>query len=255
MLESTYIHCPGIGPKTERALWEAGAFRWEDYLTLTDSLRVARSRRGALASLVEESMSRLQDRDYSWFARTLPSREHWRALPAFQNRTAYLDIETTGGPDGGLVTVIGVYDGQNLRQYIRGVDLNRFPEEIEQYSTLVSFFGTGFDLPVLRRAFGIRFNQIHVDLCFLLKRLGYSGGLKTIEERFGICRSENTRGLSGFDAVRLWWNWRGGSRRALDTLLEYNAEDVVNLKVLLDLAYPMIRERTLGELAAGAALT
>ncbi len=244
MLESTFIHCPGIGPKTERALWEAGAFRWLDYLALSDSLRVARRSRGLLSTLVEESVSRLSAADYAWFARSLPPREHWRAYPLFRQRTAFLDIETTGGPEGGLVTVIGVYDGTSLRQYIRGVDLNLFPVEIQRFSTLVTFFGTGFDLPVLRRAFGIGFPQLHIDLCFILKRLGYSGGLKAVEERFGIRRSERTRGLSGFDAVRLWWRWRSGDRRALDTLLEYNAEDVLNLQQLLHRAYPRMRDLT-----------
>ena len=254
MLESTFIHCPGIGPVTERALWEAGALKWTDYLSLADSIAVARRRRATLAPLVEESVVRLHRSDYAWFAGSLPAREHWRAYPAFRNRVGYLDIETTGGPDGGLVTVIGLYDGSNLRQYVRGVDLNRFPEEIEQYSVLVTFFGTGFDLPVLRRAFGIEFPQIHIDLCFLLKRLGYSGGLKAVEEKFGIRRSPETTGLSGFDAVRLWWSWRSGNRKALDTLLQYNAEDAVNLKRLLESAYPMILTQTLGELA-GAIVT
>ena len=247
MLESTFIHCPGIGPLTERALWEAGARKWTDYLDLAYSLAVARGRRGSLTPLVEESVARLDQRDFAWFAGSLPSREHWRAYPAFQDRVGYLDIETTGGPDGGLVTVIGLYDGENLHQYIRGVDLNRFVEDIQQYSVLVTFFGTGFDLPVLRRAFGVQFPQIHVDLCFVLKRLGYSGGLKSVEEKLGIRRSAETTGLSGFDAVRLWWSWRGGNKRALDTLLQYNAEDVVNMKRLLELAYPRMLAQTLGE--------
>jgi len=177
MLESTFIHCPGIGPKTERALWKAGALHWLDYLSMSDSLRVTRRSQWLLSPLVEESVARLSAADYAWFARTLPPREHWRAYPVFRERTAFLDIETTGGRDGGLVTVIGVYDGTSLRQYIRGVDLNLFPVEIQRFSALVTFFGTGFDLPVLRRAFGMGFPQLHIDLCFLLKRLGYSGGL------------------------------------------------------------------------------
>ena len=45
--------------------------------------------------------------------------------------------------------MVGVYDGRELRQYVRGVNLHRFPEEMELCGLLVTFFGSGFDLPVL----------------------------------------------------------------------------------------------------------
>ena len=247
MLESTFIHCSGIGEKTERALWEAGILDWSIYLA-GGGCSIPRHRKGVLDSYLADSAERLEKRDYRWFARALPLREHWRALPAFHERTAYLDIETTGGPNGGLITVIGIYDGRSLRQYQRGIDLNRFLEDIQEFTTIVTFFGSGFDLPVLSRAFGITFPQIHIDLCFLLKRLGHSGGLKSVEQQLGIRRSEETRGLSGFDAVRLWWQWRSGDRASLEKLLAYNAEDVINLERLLRIAYPLARNRTLGSL-------
>ena len=248
MLESSFIHCSGIGPKTERSLWHVGILDWSTYLLGESQSSILRSRRAALDTLIADSVERLRHYDYRWFARMLPSREQWRAYPAFGDRAAYLDIETTGGPDGGLVTVIGVYDGRNLRQYIRGVDLHQFPAEITQYATLVTYFGSGFDLPVLKREFGMDFPQIHIDLCFLLKRLGYSGGLKSVETQLGLRRSAVTGGLSGFDAVRLWWSWRGGNAKALDILLAYNAEDVINLERLLRIAYPIARTTVLGNL-------
>jgi uncharacterized protein YprB with RNaseH-like and TPR domain len=40
-------------------------------------------------------------------------------------------------------------------------------------------------------------------------------------------------GVNGYEAVRLWWSYvKRGNKRALATLLEYNKEDVINLKVL-----------------------
>ena len=248
MLEATYIHCPGVGPQTERRLWEAGAFTWRDYLSLESELAVIRRARPILTPLVCESVDRLARSDFAWFGRALPQREHWRAYPAFRDRTVFLDIETTGGPDGGVVTVVGVHDGETLRQFVRGVDLEKFPDTIADAAVIVTFFGTGFDLPVLRSAFGMQFPQLHVDLCYLLKRLGHSGGLKQVERQLGITRSHATGGLSGFDAVRLWWRWRRGDRDALDLLLAYNAEDVLNLKRLLEIAFPAILVRTSGGL-------
>jgi uncharacterized protein YprB with RNaseH-like and TPR domain len=70
-----------------------------------------------------------------------------------------------------------------------------------------------------------------------LRRLGLSGGLKSIERQVGIQRSRETAGLSGWDAVRLWREWRRGSEEAREVLLRYNAEDVVNMVPLADLAY------------------
>jgi uncharacterized protein len=82
-----------------------------------------------------------------------------------------------------------------------------------------------------------------VDLCHALKRLGYRGGLKKIESEVGLLRSPETRGLSGWDAVRLWREYRYGSAEALELLLRYNREDVVNLQALMELAYDGLRRR------------
>jgi uncharacterized protein YprB with RNaseH-like and TPR domain len=99
---------------------------------------------------------------------------------------------------------------------------------------LVTFFGTGFDLPFIRRSFPyLKLGHLHVDLCYLLRRLGLRGGLKRIEIELGVERTPETDGLSGFDAVRLWSEYRRGSKDALDLLLLYNREDVINMKALL----------------------
>lgn len=243
MLESTYIHCPGIGPKTEQRIWEAGALTWADYTALGDTLGLSARLRSALDPLVDESVAHLACRDFGWFARALPPREHWRAFTSFRDRIAYLDIETTGALDSGSLTVVGMYDGYRLRQFVRGDNLDAFPDAIADRSLLVTFFGTGFDLPFLENAFGMQFPQLHVDLCFLLKRLGYSGGLKKVETAFGIQRSPQTRGLDGWDAVRLWWEYRAGRESSLQTLLAYNAEDVLNLETLMNAAYPRMLAR------------
>ena len=103
---------------------------------------------------------------------------------------------------------------------------------------LVTFFGTGFDLPFIRRTFPkLEMPQMHVDLCYLLRKLGYRGGLKKIETQLGIGRTSETTGLSGMDAVRLWYQYLGGSQKALETLLTYNAEDVRNMSDLLAIGY------------------
>ena len=97
--------------------------------------------------------------------------------------------------------------------------------------------------PVLQNVFAER---LHIDLCPLLKTLGYKGGLKNIERQIGLNRRPETDGLNGMDAVRLWQLYRRGGESAEDALRllhRYNEEDVVNLKALLDFALPKLKAR------------
>src|SRR5204862_417362 len=75
----------------------------------------------------------------------------------------------------------------------------------------VTSFGGGVDRPARKRGFPrLRFDQLHVALCPTLRRLDLRGGLKDGEHALGIERSKATTGLSGWDAVRLWREWRYG---------------------------------------------
>jgi uncharacterized protein YprB with RNaseH-like and TPR domain len=239
LLESTYLHAQGIGRSTEMRLWQEGATDWERYLAVPDTQwGLTAAQRAVLTPCVEESVRRLEAEEFAWFAKQLPVGEHWRAIPAFGHRLAFVDIETTGGMEPDDLTLIGVFDGYRLRQYVRGKNLEAFPESLEDAAVLVTFFGTGFDLPFIRRAFpDLEMPQMHVDLCYLLKKLGYRGGLKKIEGQLGIGRTAATTGLSGMDAVRLWFEYRAGRQQSLETLLTYNAEDVRNLSELLSIGY------------------
>jgi uncharacterized protein YprB with RNaseH-like and TPR domain len=143
----------------------------------------------------------------------------------------YLDIETsfrgevtlTGlfRPDRGLVQLVGdANTRQDLETLFRGLD------------TLCTFNGESFDLPVLRRSFGVglleRFRSL--DLSIECRRVGINGGLKRIEASMQIPR--RLRGITGYDAMVLWERFQNGDREALQTLLDYNADDVINLALL-----------------------
>ena len=247
LLESTFLHAPGVARTTERRLWESGAHNWEAFLSSPDEAwPLTSAQRANLRPTLDESVTRLEDEDFEWFAQKLPASEHWRAIPSFGHRLAFVDIETNGGMEADDLTVIGVFDGRIMKQFIKGVNLHEFPESLDESAMLVTFFGTGFDLPFLRRTFPeLRMNQMHVDLCYLLRRLGLRGGLKSIEHKLGIVRSGATTGLSGMDAVRLWNEFQRGRKRSLETLLTYNAEDVRNMSELLSEGYRRMRLKLL----------
>ncbi len=186
----------------------------------------------------------LADRNFSFFERALNPANTWRAWPDFQENCVYLDIETNGIYLDSIVTVIGLYDGQIERCLIQGKDLEKFPELISKYGMIVTFNGTSFDLPMLKRAFPkITFNQIHLDLYYVLRNLGYKGGLKKIEKELGIFRDGPLAELTGRDAVRLWQNYLRGSQDALKILCDYNLEDVKNLEYLSKVAYDGLKAR------------
>lgn len=196
---------------------------------------------------VQNGQKRLATGEYQYFSKRIPSRDHWRMFPEFRDSVAYLDIETDGRMyQGEPITVIGIYDGLDYKSFVKGENLAEFTDAISHYSVIVTFFGAGFDLPVIKNAFpSLQLDQIHIDLCPLMRQVGYRGGLKAIERAIGIERSPETRNLSGRDAVYLWRDYRRGSQEALDLLIAYNREDVVNLERLLELAYFDMRSMTM----------
>jgi uncharacterized protein len=242
MLTSTFIHTQGIGRKTERAIWQSGLTTWDDFLCGHVACQLTDRQRSLLLPTVEESVARFADDDYRYFAKALPSGEQWRAFHDYGSRAAYVDIETLGMGADDVITVIGVYDGRQTKSFVKGFNLEEFADEIGNYALLVTYSGASFDLPHIRRAFpGLRLDQMHIDLCPTLRKLGLKGGLKHIEEAVGLKRPSEIEGMSGWDAVRLWREWEWGSRESLDLLLSYNAYDVVNLKPLAEQAYAGLR--------------
>lgn len=244
MLTSTFLHTPSIGPATEKRLWEAGASDWQTFLQMYDDLDFPPHQLELLRSVIEESIERYEEKDYRYFAKKLVSREHWRAFGELGENAVYVDIETTGTSADSSITVIGLYDGVNVQSFVRGFNLEEFADAVEDYPLLVTFAGSSFDLPYLRRAFpGTKLDQLHLDLCPALRRLGYKGGLKSIEKQFGINREDGLTGLNGWDAVRLWWEWdNDGCQESLDTLVAYNQADIVSLKNLAEFTYKNLRE-------------
>jgi len=203
--------------------------------------------RSVVRKTLETSVKALEKRDGSFFRKGLGIKEAWRAYPEFKDSCVYLDIETDGGRSGASVTTIGLFDGVEFKCLIKGQNLDEFPEIIKQYGMIVTFFGASFDLPMLeKRFFGLKFNQLHLDLCPTLHRLGLKGGLKKIEKQLGIARGDDTDGLNGLDAIRLWRAYSlQGDEEALETLVAYNREDVVNMEYLAGYAYKNLREHTL----------
>jgi hypothetical protein len=82
-------------------------------------------------------------------------------------------------------------------------------------------------------------DQAHIDLRYVLRSLGYGGGLKGCERQLGLQRGD-LEGIDGYFAVLLWHDYlKNRNYGALETLLAYNVQDTVNLETLMVLAYNM----------------
>ena len=246
MLQKTFLHVPGIGKTTEQSLWKQGCSDWQTYLESDGRFSAGSASRCAVRSFIQESVDALRIREHQFFSKHLGLRDSWRAYREFQNSCVYLDIET----DGTSVTTIGLYDGHRFTALLKGENLENFRDEISRYSMIVTFCGGSFDLPMLQKAFrGLILDQIHIDLCPVLRKLGFRGGLKKIEKELGIQRPPEVEGLSGFDAVILWRRYYGlGDQRALERLIAYNREDCVNLERLAEIAFEKMQDRELHDL-------
>lgn len=242
MLEHTFIHIPGIGLKTEQSLWHQGITTWDVFLEKKIPV-FSPGKEKIVRKVLEASIA--HRRDAQFFHDMLPAREMWRLFEAFREKAVYLDIETNGGQQGiHEITVIGIFDGTKVNTFVNGRDLEAFEQAIAEYDLIITFNGTTFDLPFIRRAFpGIFLPPAHIDLRFVLNRLGYRGGLKKIEKDLGINRAPSIDGLNGYDAVLLWNAYEWGDKDALERLIQYNRADIVNLEPLMALAFAAMKKK------------
>ena len=241
MLESTFIFLKGIGESTEQRLWKQGINTWETFLRHPAIPYISHARKTLYDQDLEQAEQNLNKGNAKFFGRLLKARDHWRLFKTFRSRTAFLDIETTGDPpETGEITLVGIYGHGRMTTLIQGESLNarNLKRELEKYDLIVTFFGSGFDLPYLRYKFPeVELDHPHFDLCFAARRLGYKGGLKHIEHEFGLPRPRQVAGLTGWDAVYLWQAWQAGDSQARARLLQYNEADVKNLEPLAELIY------------------
>ena len=243
MLTNTFSHIPGIGLITEKRLWESGIRSWDDFVE-PYPIRLSSEKIALIKNHIDLSQKHLAYQP-EYFAGLLAPDQHWRLFPHFRHSTAFLDIETTGLDKwGDSITTIALYDGRSIFHYVQGDNLEAFKENIQNYQVIVTYNGKCFDVPFIESYLGIRIDQVHIDLRYILKRLGYSGGLKGCERQLGLHRGE-LDGVDGYFAVLLWDEFKKtNSRNALETLLAYNIMDTVNLESLMVIAYNLHLQKT-----------
>jgi len=240
LLENSFVHLPGIGPETEERFWAQGLRTWDELSQNVCEL-FGPKKALAIAAALEECRAASEAAEFNYFQGRFKGGEMWRLLPAIlrspcAGQIAYLDIETTGlgfPPQCKSTTIAVYFQGELHLEHTRSRKAELLKEIDRHAKCLVTFNGGTFDLPFLRREFSLNFSQVHVDLRFWMARLGFRGGLKSIQQSFSEVRQRESMDIDGFDAVRLWRLHERGVPNALDSLLTYNAEDTVVLEQLM----------------------
>ena len=152
---------------------------------------------------------------------------------------AYLDIETTGlSPSYSVITVVGIYlcngdDASFIQLVGEDITADSLLETLDGIDIIYTYNGSRFDLPFIYTLLGVNLAKMftHRDLMYDCWRNNLYGGFKAVERQLGIERRLTE--VNGYEAVKLWWRYVDYfDLDALATLLEYNKEDVLNLKIL-----------------------
>ena len=239
LLKKTFQHIEGIGAKKEALLWEAGAKDWNDVLENLEHYDIPESLISSLKCELPKSIYAYNAKNYNYFLKRLSSSALYRLYPLLKEKTVFLDIETTGiKPEKAHITVIGCYDGVETKVFIYNRNEREFLDYIKKYSIVVTFNGSCFDIPFLEKYFSTKIKCKQIDLRFVLKDLGYTGGLKKIEEDLGLSRGDDMQGVNGYTAVLLWnYYLDTKDETAIDSLVHYNLLDTINLEYLLCFSY------------------
>lgn len=240
MIQHSFVHLPGIGPETERRFWRDGVQTWDDLEAGVDKFFGAKKAL-TIARALKECRSAHQAGELRYFQERFKSSDMWRLLPGFlaseeADNMAYLDIETTGlgfPPECASTTIAVLFRGKLEVEHVH--ERKRLlVKELERNARMfVTFNGSTFDLPFLRREFRVQLQQPHIDLRYWMSNLGRKGGLKAIQKTFREVPQRSSMDIDGFDAVRLWNLHRHAVPNALETLMTYNAEDTLVLEHLV----------------------
>ncbi len=234
MIQNSFVFLEKIGDKLEKNLWQQGINNWSSFINSNKIKGISKIRKNYYNRQILKAQNALFTFNSQYFSNTLPQSETWRLYDFFKEDCVFLDIETSGMTTYDDITVIGLFDGLETKSMIKGINLdyNLLKEELKKYKLIVTYNGATFDIPFIKKRYPKLLPDIpNFDLRVACQRVGLTGGLKEIEKKLGIKRNKIVDEMYGGNALLLWKMYRGsGDDYYLKLLVEYNEEDVFNLK-------------------------
>ena len=227
MIRKTFCILPRVGIKKEQSIWSQGIHTWKDFLE-NDVKGISRKNKLLYNRLIQKANEELWKENSSYFIKIIPSPETWRLYNFFKDQCCFVDIEGNN--------IIGIYDGVETKTLIRHINFDRrlLKKELEKYKLIITYNGGAYDLPKIKKYFDFLPNIPHIDLKTACRRCGLTGGLKAIEKKLNIDRPSHLYG-SAADCYRAFL--ASGRREYLEGIVEYNEQDCVSLKPIMDHCY------------------
>jgi len=242
MIRQSFVFLEGVGNGKEALIRKQGIQDWDAFLKAEKLKGISDQKKQKHNHTIRRASKALSDGASSFFCMRLPAAEMWRIYGHFRDECVFLDIETSGVGSHAYITVLGLFDGFDTKTMIRGVnlDIEAARSVLKEYSMIVTFNGSAFDIPFIKKRYPDLLPRVPCwDLRHSCARVGLKGGLKHIEKQLGIRRqNEIIERMHGGDAITLWRMYRGsGDPHYLELLVQYNEEDVINLKKIADTVY------------------
>ena len=239
MIQNSFIFLPKISYKKEQNIWKQGISNWDDFLKAKDIKSISKKAKSFYdLKLIKAKQELAADNSY-YFQKLLPNTETWRLYEYFKEDCCFLDIETY--ENGKNITIIGIYDGYDTKTMVKNInlDMNLLKKELNRYKLIITFNGSVSDIPNINKYYPGTIPDIaHIDLRHACRKIGLIGGLKMIEEQIGINRPQHLKAYGGDNPIDLWRAFRAsGDKEYLDLLVQYNEEDIINLKPLMEHVY------------------
>ncbi len=238
MIKNSFIFLEKIKHKSEENIWKQGINDWQDFLQRKGVRGISALRKQYYDRKIKEAQRALLENNGSYFVGKLPAVEMWRLYNYFNEECAFLDIETDSS---GKITVVGISDYYNTNTFVKGFNLEKelLKKQLEKFKILVTFNGGAFDLPKLRKELGLTVAIPHIDLKPLCVNLGLKGGLKEVEKMLNLKRPAHLYG----NPVELWKAFHAsGDKEYLELLIDYNKEDIENLKGIVEVVVSRLKQ-------------
>ncbi len=248
MIQNSFVFLERVKKGIEEKLWEQGINSWDSFLAADKVSGLSVSRKRYYDRKIMEARKELYSFNSAYFKSILPQSEYYRLYDFFKEDCVFLDIETTGLDfKNNDITLIGLFDGINTKTMIRGInfDYKNLKNELQKYKLMATFNGSSFDVPFINKKYPDLLPDVpNLDVKSVAGRLGLKGGLKEIEKTLGIKRGKIVEKFYGGDALALWKMYRAaGDDYYLKLLIEYNEEDIINLKKIADYCIGELRKK------------